>query len=64
MPSSDPKPINAPGLSNLCDAFVSRPVRVRQLQNRKHFGVVVILTRNGINGFDFIGTQNEAISRY
>jgi hypothetical protein len=62
--SGTAKPVNAPFLSDLSDGLASGPIGGRQLQNRKNFSVVVILTRNTIDRLNFICTQNEAISRH
>jgi hypothetical protein len=57
------KAVNASALRHPRNGSAPGPLSVRQLKNREDFRIVIDLARYGINGLDFIGTQDEAISR-
>tara|TARA_B100000953_G_scaffold176931_1_gene145718 strand:+ start:749 stop:961 length:213 start_codon:yes stop_codon:yes gene_type:complete len=63
MAGGGAKAVNATVLSYLRNYLGARPLCVYQIQDRKNFGIVVLLAGHSIHGLDFVASQDEAIAR-
>jgi hypothetical protein len=63
MPCRVTKAVETASFRDLCYRSSTRPIGVSEIKNREDLSLMVLITRNGINRFDFIWTNKKTITR-